>query len=110
MEVHSDLFPVGGNDAYVSGLDGSQALLCLCLQQFLHIIHQHLHLCSVEEWRAAGLTLIDACHPMENYWEVLRDTWDVFYIWKKMFLIAYIFFREIILSSLYIRDMQSFNN
>lgn len=71
--VNSDLFPVGSDDAYVTGRDGSQALLALCRQQFLHIVHQHLHLRYVEKRRTAGLTLINTGHTMEDHWEVLRE-------------------------------------
>lgn len=77
--IHSDLSPVGGDDANVFGWDGSQASLAMCLQQFLHVVHQHLHLCYIKEWWATGLTLINTSHTMEDHWEVLRERgWEIF--------------------------------
>lgn len=68
---NSYLFPVGGDDANVFGRNGGQALFAGSLQQFLHVVHQNLHLGSIEEGRAGGLALIDARHSVEDQWEVL---------------------------------------
>lgn len=73
LEINSDLLPVGGDDAYIFGCNLSHTLLALTLQQFAHVVHEHLHFCYIEERRATGLTFVFTCHPVEDHWEALKD-------------------------------------
>lgn len=71
-ESDADLFPVGGDDAYLARCNDSMAFLSTWLQQFSHIVHQHLHLCHIKERGAALLTLVYTSHAMKDEREVLR--------------------------------------
>lgn len=68
--MNPDLLPVRSNDANVTGRNGRQALLALRLQQFPHVVHEHLHLGYVEERRTVGLTLVNTSDPVEDDGEI----------------------------------------
>lgn len=71
-ECDADLFPVRGDDAYLTRCNGSMAFLSTWFQQFPYVAHQHLHLCHIKERGTALLTLVDTSHTVKDQREVLR--------------------------------------
>lgn len=68
----TDLFPVGSDDADVSGVQFGEALLPLCLQQLNEVVDQSFNLAHVEERGTVALSLVFPHHPVEDQRETLR--------------------------------------
>ncbi len=68
------LFPVGGNDANISGGDSRDALLGLCQEQLLQVVNNDFDFKDVKKGGAVRLPLILPRHSMENHRKSLEKT------------------------------------